>query len=118
MNSGHGQLLHISEREGEALRRARPDEDMADKLAGQHRALGDPTRVALALALRDDRELCVCDLSWIVQRAQNLTSHHMKILKSEGLVSSRKQGRMVMYSLTADGRALVANTAARASRAR
>jgi DNA-binding transcriptional ArsR family regulator len=103
----HGQLLHITEAEGERLRAARPDDDTAELLAGAYHALGDPTRLGLALALRGDAELCVCDLSWIVQRSQNLVSHHMKVLKARGLVRSRKQGKMTMYALTDRGQALL-----------
>jgi ArsR family transcriptional regulator, lead/cadmium/zinc/bismuth-responsive transcriptional repressor len=103
----HGELLHIDEREGRRLRAARPEAESADRVAGRFRALGDPTRLTLALALRAGRELCVCDLSWISERAQNLVSHHMRALRSEGLVRARREGKMVMYSLTGEGRALV-----------
>ena len=103
----HGRLLHINRRQGRELRKARPSPDAADELARRFRAFGDPTRLTLALALRDGRELCVCDLSWIAERAQNLVSHHMRALRSEGLVRSRREGKMVMYSLTDEGRALV-----------
>jgi DNA-binding transcriptional ArsR family regulator len=58
----------------------------------------------------------VCDLSWIAERPQNLTSHHMKVLKRAGIVSARKQGKMTMYSLTQQGRRLIDSAAA--SRAR
>jgi DNA-binding transcriptional ArsR family regulator len=105
--SEHGELLHIDEREGRRLRRSRPEASVADVVAGRFRALGDPTRLTLALALREGRELCVCDLSWIAERAQNLVSHHMRALRTEGLVRSRRDGKMVMYSLTEDGRTIV-----------
>jgi ArsR family transcriptional regulator, lead/cadmium/zinc/bismuth-responsive transcriptional repressor len=106
----HGELLHIDRRTGEALRRSRPEPDAADEVAGRFRALADPTRLALALALRDGRELCVCDLSWIAERSQNLVSHHMRSLRSEGLVRSRREGKMTMYSLTSAGEDLVATS--------
>jgi ArsR family transcriptional regulator, lead/cadmium/zinc/bismuth-responsive transcriptional repressor len=99
----HGQLLHIDEPDGNALRAAQPGAGAAELAAERFRALGDPLRLGLAAALRGDRELCVCDLSWIAQRPQNLTSHHMKILKRAGIVTARKQGKMTMYGLTADG---------------
>jgi len=102
-----GELLHIDEHEGFKLRRSRPEAELADLVAARFRALGDPTRLTLALALREGRELCVCDLSWIVERAQNLVSHHMRSLRSEGLARSRRDGKMVMYSLTDDGKAIV-----------
>jgi DNA-binding transcriptional ArsR family regulator len=107
MESIHGELLHIDEREGRRLRDARPDERAAEALAGRYKALGDPTRLGLALALSSAEELCVCDLSWIAQRPQNLVSHHMKVLKNEGIASARRDGRMTMYSLTAAGRELL-----------
>jgi ArsR family transcriptional regulator, lead/cadmium/zinc/bismuth-responsive transcriptional repressor len=108
----HGELLHIDPAEGEWLRSRRPAEATAELLAGAYHALGDPTRLTLALALHGDRELCVCDLSWIVQRSQNLVSHHMKVLKARGIVNSRKQGKMTMYSLTPRGDALLAEATA------
>lgn len=104
----HGELLHIDRRTASALRRARPREQVAERLAGRLRALGDPTRLALARSLGDGRELCVCDLSWIIERPQNLTSHHMAVLRSHGVVSARKQGKMTMYRLTPDGEQLLA----------
>ena len=49
----------------------------------------------------------MCDLSWVVERAENLVSHHVRVLRTAGLVHSRRDGKMVMYSLTASGRALL-----------
>ena len=104
----YGELLHIDERSATRLRAARPDAGRTDLLAGSYRALGDATRLGLALALRESAELCVCDLSWIAERPQNLVSHHMKVLKAGGIVRSRREGKMTMYSLTDDGRSLLA----------
>jgi ArsR family transcriptional regulator, lead/cadmium/zinc/bismuth-responsive transcriptional repressor len=56
--------------------------------------------------LREGEELCVCDLSWIAGRAQNLVSHHLRVLRSHGMVRSRRDGKLVMYSLTPAGRSL------------
>lgn len=52
-------------------------------------------------------ELCVCDLDWISGRKQALVSHHLRVLRSEGLAGSRREGKMVMYSLTEEGRSLL-----------
>jgi DNA-binding transcriptional ArsR family regulator len=108
LGTEHGELLYIDRGSADALRRSRPEPEIAAEVAGRFRALADPTRLGLALALRDGRELCVCDLSWIAERSQNLASHHMRSLRSEGLVRSRRQGKMTMYSLTRAGEDLVA----------
>jgi DNA-binding transcriptional ArsR family regulator len=70
--------------------------------------VADPTRLRLALALATGDELCGCDLAWILGRAQNLVSHHLRVLRDSGVVNSRREGKMVMHSLTEDGRALLA----------
>ncbi|HEY8727131.1 MAG TPA: metalloregulator ArsR/SmtB family transcription factor, partial [Gaiellaceae bacterium] len=67
----------------------------------------DPTRLTLALALRDGGELCVCDLAWVLERAQNLVSHHLRALRSGGLVDYRREGKMALYSLTERGQSLL-----------
>ena len=42
-------------------------------------------RLMLAAALGEAGELCVCDLSWIAERPENLVSHHLRALRSAGL---------------------------------
>ena len=89
------------------MRGRRLDSRVAESAAGKARALDDPTRLTLAAALLEADELCVCDLAWIVERAQNLVSHHVRTLRAHGVVRSRRQGKMVMYALTDEGRVLV-----------
>lgn len=87
----------------EELRRATIDGDRAERLAITAAAFGDPTRLAIAAALMEVDELCGCDLAWITSRPQNLVSHHLRALKERGLASSRRDGKLVMYSLTDTG---------------
>jgi DNA-binding transcriptional ArsR family regulator len=101
-------LLCLDLEKAERLRRGRIDEARAARLADQARALGDPTRLTLAAALAGSDELCVCDLAWVSERAENLVSHHLRTLRSLGLASSRRDGKMVLYALTARGRDLLA----------
>lgn len=75
--------------------------------AARAAALADPTRLMLASSLRAGGELCVCDLAWVAERPQNLVSHHLRRLRTDGLVRSRRDGKMVLYSLTDSGRALL-----------
>ena len=93
--------------EAERLRAARPSEKQARALGEGFRALGDPTRLTIALALGDGGELCVCDLAWIVERAENLVSHHLRALRAAGLADYRRDGKMALYSLTGRGEALL-----------
>jgi DNA-binding transcriptional ArsR family regulator len=100
-------LLCLDLSTAERLRVQRLDAPAAELAAGRAHALADPTRLTLAAALVGADELCVCDLAWILERAQNLVSHHMRVLRTHGLVRSRREGKMVMYALTDEGRALL-----------
>ncbi len=97
-------LLCLDLPRAEALRNDRLDAGEATRRAAVIAALGDPTRLVIAMALRDGVELCVCDLAWIVERSQKLVSHHLRLLRAQGLVRSRRDGKMVMYALTEAGR--------------
>jgi DNA-binding transcriptional ArsR family regulator len=100
-------LICIDAPRAEAIRAKLQGEGAARDAAERAKALSDPTRLTLTEALREGEELCVCDLSWIVGRSQNLVSHHLGMLRSRGLVRSRKDGKMVMYSLTEQGFSLL-----------
>lgn len=105
-------LLCLDLELAERLRRERLPAGDAEGAARRAKALGDPTRLSVAAALAGAEELCVCDLSWILERAENLVSHHLRQLREAGLVRSRRDGKMVMYSLTGSGRELLAVTMA------
>jgi ArsR family transcriptional regulator, lead/cadmium/zinc/bismuth-responsive transcriptional repressor len=100
-------LLCLDLATAERLRVRRLDDALADSAAGRAHALSDPTRLTIAAALAEASELCVCDLAWIVERAQNLVSHHVRTMRAHGIVRSRREGKMVMYRLTDEGRALL-----------
>jgi len=102
-------LLCLDLQVAEELRKNRLALEEADVAAGKARALSDPTRLMLAAALLETDELCVCDLAWIAERSQTLVSHHVRALRTRGIVRSRREGKMVMYSLTDDGQALLAS---------
>jgi DNA-binding transcriptional ArsR family regulator len=100
-------LLCLDLDRAEALRRSRLSVDQAERASHAARALADPTRLMLAAALGEGGELCVCDLSWIAERPENLVSHHLRLLRAAGLARSRRDGKMVMYALTDRGRSLL-----------
>lgn len=96
-------LICIDAPRAEAIRQGLLSDEAAQSGAERAKALSDPTRLTLVAALRDGEELCVCDLSWIAGRSQNLVSHHLRVLRSYDLVGSRRDGKLVMYSLTPVG---------------
>jgi DNA-binding transcriptional ArsR family regulator len=100
-------LLCLDLPKAEAVRAARLAPESLRVAAERAKALGDPTRLQVALALREGDELCVCDLAWVCERSDKLVSHHARALRAAGLVDSRREGKMVMYFLTDTGRALL-----------
>ncbi len=100
-------LLCLDLEKAEALRAQQPTDAAATRAAASARALADPTRFLIASALAGTDELCVCDVSWVIGRAENLVSHHLRTLRAAGLASSRRDGKMVLYALTPAGRVLV-----------
>ncbi len=60
------------------------------------KCLSDETRYKILLLL-DEGEKCVCELVKELGKKQPLVSHHLKLMKKCGLVSSRKEGRKTYY---------------------
>ncbi|MCZ2806960.1 metalloregulator ArsR/SmtB family transcription factor [Modestobacter sp. VKM Ac-2983] len=108
MSSDACDLLCLDVPHAEAVRAQLADGERAAAQAAQAKALGDPTRLRIAAALRLGEELCVCDLAWITELSQNLVSHHVRVLRSAALATSRRNGKLVMYRLTDSGRRLLA----------
>ena len=100
-------ILCLDLPKAERVRAAMPRVEQLETWAAGAKALSDPTRVAIALALRDAERACVCDLAWIVGRDEKLVSHHLRQLKTAALARSERDGKMVMYELTARGGALL-----------
>jgi ArsR family transcriptional regulator len=69
-----------------------------DAVAQRFQALSDPTRLRLLARLRHG-ERCVCDLMDVLDAAQSRLSFHLRVLREAGLVSDRRDGRWVYYSL-------------------
>lgn len=107
MDADRCELLCLDLTKAERLRGMRLQSGTADDAARRAQALADPTRLTVAAALREVDELCVCDLAWVMERSQNLVSHHVRALRAQGLVASRREGKMVMYWLTPSGVVLV-----------
>lgn len=77
------------------------DETILLDVAENFKIFGDPTRLKILQALYQ-RELCVCDLSAVLEANQSTISHQLRILRSNNLVKFRKDGKMAYYSLADD----------------
>jgi DNA-binding transcriptional ArsR family regulator len=100
-------LLCLDVPKAERVRQALPPLGELEVLARGAKAYGDPTRLAIALALNEGESLCVCDVGFIVARNEKLVSHHLRVLKAAGMARSQRDGKMVMYELTDAGRRLL-----------
>ena len=79
-------------------------------------ALSDQTRLSILQRLRFG-ERCVCDLTDALDAAQSRLSFHLKVLKDAGLVTDRRQGRWMYYTLNTDALVEVAELVERMSSA-
>jgi len=73
------------------------EEDLYD-LAELFKVFGDSTRIKILWAL-DEAEMCVCDIAVLLNMTQSAISHQLRVLKQAKLVKSRKEGKIVYYSL-------------------
>lgn len=82
----------------EQARRARVPERVLERLSRVFKALGDPNRLKMMIALRNV-ELCVCDLAAFTGLSESAVSHQLRRLKDLALVKSRREGQIVYYCL-------------------
>jgi ArsR family transcriptional regulator len=80
-------------------------------------ALAHPLRLRAALLLRDQGELCVCELTHVFATQQPVVSRHLAQLRQAGLVTSRRDGTWIHYRLADDLPAWVAQVLAEAATA-
>ena len=83
--------------------RTPPDLERTTRL---FQALSDRTRLSILQRLRFG-ERCVCELTDALDAAQSRLSFHLKVLKDAGLVTDRREGRWMYYTLKPDALALV-----------
>lgn len=83
------------------VNRIKEDIDGRDTMSATKifKALSEDTRIKIAYALSIEDELCVCDVSNIVNCTVATASHHLRLLRNMGLAKYRKEGKLVYYSL-------------------
>jgi ArsR family transcriptional regulator len=74
----------------------------ADPDARLFAALADPTRLAIVRQLAADGETCACDFTSCCDVGQPTVSHHLRVLRDAGVVSSERRGSWIFYRLADD----------------
>lgn len=78
-----------------------PGPEELQDLADFFKVFGDSTRIKI-LCMLWQSEMCVCDLAQSLSMTQSAISHQLRVLKQMKLVTNRREGKTVFYSL-ADG---------------
>lgn len=65
-------------------------------------ALADPTRLAIVRQLATDNETCACDFTTCCDVGQPTVSHHLRVLREAGVVTSERRGQSIFYRLAPD----------------
>ena len=95
------QLLLLDKRTQSLIEDYVPQGEILEGVVCFFSVFSDYTRVKILSALAIS-ELCVTDLSRILDINQTTVSHQLRFLKSAGIVKSTRQGKIVFYSLTDD----------------
>lgn len=81
----------------------------AAEMAAKFKALADPVRLQLlsSVASHAGGEACVCDISAGVEVSQPTVSHHLKVLRDAGLLTSQRRGSWVYYAVVSEALAVL-----------
>lgn len=82
----------------EEVKKRLPQEETLYDLAEFFKVFGDTTRIKILCALFES-EMCVCDLSALLNISQSAISHQLRGLKAARLVKFRREGKVIYYSL-------------------
>ncbi|HQO69626.1 MAG TPA: metalloregulator ArsR/SmtB family transcription factor [Clostridia bacterium] len=83
------------------VRKEMTEDSRLVQMAELFKALDDPTRLKIINALLL-AEMCVCDISALLNMTQPAISHHLKVLRQTQLIKYRREGKIVYYSLDDD----------------
>ncbi len=113
--------MHLNEKAGRALRVAKsadlcnvpcfkgdlvarlrsrlPNAEELEEARATFAAVADATRLKILHALKDDEELCVCDVAHVLGMSVSAASHHLRKLRDLKILKYRNDGKMAYYSL-------------------
>jgi ArsR family transcriptional regulator len=73
-------------------------EDDMKEIIKALKALSDPTRLRIFLLLLE-RDLCVCELTYVLDMSQSRISHQLRLLRDANLVEDKREGRWIIYTI-------------------
>ena len=79
-----------------------PEKETLGHIAELFKGFADPTRVHILCLLLTERELCVTQIAEKVDLSQSAISHQLKSLKQMHLITFRREGKNILYSLADD----------------
>ena len=98
MNNEKCLCKNVPKNKIEAILKAMPETEQIERLGELFRIFGDPSRLRIIHILMH-QELCVADLSALLEMQQPAVSQQLKLLRLSRLVKNRKEGKTVYYTL-------------------
>ena len=101
MEKHHDEVCEISVIHHDTVNKVRdvmPDEERILDAAELFKVFGDSTRAKIICAL-SVAEMCVCDIAALLSMTSSAISHQLRILKQARIVRSRRDGKIIYYSL-------------------
>ncbi len=101
MDNTNQEFMHIHSEIIDKVNENMPDEEILYDLAELFKIFGDSTRIKILYVLFES-EMCVFDISQLLNMSMSAISHQLRILKQAQLVKFRRDGKTVFYSLADD----------------
>lgn len=92
------EFMHVHEDVVKQVVQVMPEEQELLDLSEFFKVFGDSTRIKILYVLSQS-EMCVCDIANLLQMGQSAISHQLRVLKQMRLVTFRRDGKTVFYSL-------------------
>lgn len=91
-------LIMVSKESEIFVKRYMPSHDKCSKIAEFYAIFADTTRVRI-LSTLSIAEMCVGDISYMLRTNQTTVSHQLRVLRDAGMVKSRREGKIIVYSI-------------------
>ena len=89
---------NVTDHEKDAkIKKLMPGDELLFSMADFFKIFGDSTRIRILYALLES-ELCVCDIAEVLDMTVSAVSHQLRVLKQARLVSSRRNGKSIIYA--------------------